>query len=833
MSDSFADLWNSTVPTPSTKPQTLGSISRPPATNGTGYRPNDAFSMLSSAGSSSKPATRSVTPASIPKSNGPSPKPYTTSSGDAFSGLLSGAISAKPTSQMTIAERAAQAEKERREAALKAQAVPKTSSAWDGLDTLSGGSLLPSSPPPPRASSSTPSRPKPATVIDDDWGLGGFGKPTPASVAADDDWGLGGLDSKPTATPAHDDGWGMDQLPSARSRNLWDMDDFSNKPPSRKPDSPSNDFDFGGREDDDDILGDLAKPPEQSRRPSPAVPSLPERRPQSRAVSPPPHILGRIVEMGFSIQQARVALASTDTGLDVEAALETLLSNGAASGSNNPSPPPPLPRRSTNNTQSPPPRTRTREPQTSPSQGERNLQDQADKIMQQASQIGLSFFNKANAAWREGKDRVQKAYAERITEGAEDGKSSGRSSANGRPKWMQNADGWKDEDEHNHSSGSFSDEPDTPHPRPLAPPRAQPQLQPQTSDLFSVDDTPKPYVSPFRRGKPSTPAPAPAPTPPRRAPTPPPAKPLRTLVTASSSSIATSQSHKAQGADKFKLGQYGDAEGAYTRAIECLPSGHFLLIPLYNNRALVRLKTGDYNGAAEDSGVVLELVDESTWQDEQKRTKSAEQGAGVDLGDALVKAWKRRAEALEGREKWDDARRDWESVAGAGWAASGMRNEGVRGIGRCKKMLMAEKQEVEPKPRPKAARPPPRRGPTPPSQALADLKKANEAAAAEDNAKYDLKDSVDAKLIAWKGGKETNIRALIASLDSVLWAELGLQKTSIAELVTPGQVKIRYTKAIAKLHPDKLNDRNSTLEQRMIANGVFGTLNEAWNAFKQ
>ncbi len=549
------------------------------------------------------------------------------------------------------------------------------------------------------------------------------------------------------------------------------------------------------------------------------MPSLPERRPQSRAVSPPPHILGRIVEMGFSIQQARVALASTDTGLDVEAALEILLSNGAASGSDNPSPPPPLPRRSShqsNITQSPPPRTRTRErereSQTSPSQGESNLQDQADKIMQQASQIGLSFFNKANAAWREGKDRVQKAYAERLAEGstaADDGRSSGRSSANGRPKWMQNDDGWKDEDEHNHPSGSFSDGPDAPQARPQkssAPPRTQPQPQPAIADLFSVDDTPKPYVSPFRRGKPSTPAPAP--TPQRRASTPSPAKPLRVLVTASSSSIATSQSHKAQGADKFKLGQYGDAEGAYTRAIECLPSGHLLLIPLYNNRALVRLKTGDYNGAAGDSGVVLELVDESTWQDEQRRTKSAEEGAGVDLGDALVKAWKRRAEALEGREKWEDARKDWESVAGAGWAASGMRNEGVRGIGRCKKMLTAEKQEVDPapkpKPRPKTTRPPPRRGPTPPSQALADLKKANEAAAAEDNAKYDLKDSVDAKLIAWRGGKETNIRALIASLDSVLWPELGLQKTSIAELVTPAQVKIRYTKAIAKLHPDKV-----------------------------
>ncbi len=333
----------------------------------------------------------------------------------------------------------------------------------------------------------------------------------------------------------------------------------------------------------------------------------------------------------------------------------------------------------------------------------------------------------------------------------------------------------------------------------------QPRPQPKVVDLFSTaDDAPVAYVSPYRRGKPKVSPPVQS-TQPVRVATPSP--PLKPLVSASSSLISTSQSHKNLGAEKFKLGQYGEAESAYTKAIECLPSGHLLLVPLYNNRALVRLKTGDYNGAVGDAGIVIELVSESTWRDEQARVKTSEEGAGVDLGDGLVKAWRRRAEALEGREKWDDARKDWEKVAGANWAASNMRGEGVRGAGRCRKMVVAQKQETSGapppravKPRPAPARPPPRRGPTPPSQALSNLKKANDAAEAEDNEKYELKDVVDGKLLAWKGGKETNIRALIASLDTVLWPELGLQKTSIAELVMPAQVKIRYTKAIAKLH---------------------------------
>ena len=71
--------------------------------------------------------------------------------------------------------------------------------------------------------------------------------------------------------------------------------------------------------------------------------------------------------------------------------------------------------------------------------------------------------------------------------------------------------------------------------------------------------------------------------------------------------------------------------------------------------------------------------------------------------------------------------------------------------------------------------------------------------------KADLKDSVDARLMAWRGGKETNLRALIASLENILWPEVGWQKVGMSELVTTSQVKVRYMKAIAKLHPDKVS----------------------------
>ena len=120
-----------------------------------------------------------------------------------------------------------------------------------------------------------------------------------------------------------------------------------------------------------------------------------------------------------------------------------------------------------------------------------------------------------------------------------------------------------------------------------------------------------------------------------------------------------------------------------------------------------------------------------------------------------------------------------------------------------------------PRAKPAAAKPAPRpkaRVPTPPSEALNRVREANVAAEEEDQAKYELKDTVDARLAAWRAGKENNLRALIASLDTVLWPELGWQKVGIHELVSPSQVKIRYTKAIAKLHPDKVRDLTPVLK---------------------
>lgn len=589
------------------------------------------------------------------------------------------------------------------------------------------------------------------------------------------------------------------------------------------------------------------RPPPDRQSVSPAQSA---DKPSSRAVSPPPHIVGQIVEMGFSPQQARIALAATDTGLDVQAALDNLLSNGVGSAT------PPIaqdgPRRPDrrqpqrqdtdsdqdvpSHSRRPPRRVDSIQRETPPpGDPQRNLQDQADRLLAQASEIGLSMFNRANAFWKEGKEKVQKAYEERAAAAASTRNTPPQGSSS-RPRWLQDSEEHDDEDALHHG-GSFRDDdddheevlPPRPNPQPRRdtdarskpPPQVRESRQQPTPEGSRVgnllsDESPSVYVSPFRRKTPSrsqtqTTVPQSAPqkaiSTPVRAPSPIPLIQRKT-VSASASAIAASAKHKEAGTEMYKLGRYAEAETHYSSAIAALPDFHLLLVPLYNNRALTRIKTGEHSGAIEDCTTVVTIVGPSYNPAREAKITKEDEGSSVDLADGLVKALRRRAEAYEGKEKWDAARQDWETIAGTEWAGK-LRSEAVRGAGRCRRMTSANSDGPSPspvpsRPKPRAQAKPAQRGPTPPSEALNRVREANAAAEAEDQLRHELKDTVDGRLLTWKGGKENNIRALIASLETVLWPELGWQKVGMHELVTPSQVKIRYTKAIAKLHPDKV-----------------------------
>ena len=588
--------------------------------------------------------------------------------------------------------------------------------------------------------------------------------------------------------------------------------------------------------------------------------------------------MGQLVEMGFSPVDARAALVNTMTenGFDVQAATELLLSQA---GENIPTP-------SYSGSQErersrdrasncdgdratrrrPPTRIDPHSQSTSQTHPKSQTQPQVDltaeKLLSQASEIGRGMFNKANALWKEGKEKAVKIYEERAAAAPE-----------GRPRWMRDRDHepneWQQPDHTNGRNAvkaGFKDEDGDQgreqRERYRRPPSGRlPQSQSERErevDLFSTDSPTTAYQSPFRRGRPketARPSSQSSVLPPVLSPqatmsTPSgsstslqPPQPARTFTTTIAlSALATSSSQKTAGTDAYKRGDFPMALAAYIRALAALPPDHILRVPILTNVALVRSKLGelrDVTKACEEAVAIvrrfvggsgdMEGVSFEGTEPEFDEKTPVEVGSGkvsvlmkdggaqtngglptsIDLVEGLSKAFRRRAEALEGLEKWDAARSAWEALLGAEWAGAGVKKEAIKGIDRCRKMVdgggvrrsgpLASKHNfTQPTPKSFAS--------LPPSAALTALRSAHDAQQIEDAARLACKDTVETRLSAWKSGKEGNIRALLTSLDdTILWPELGWRKVGMAEVVSKGQVKGAYVRAIARLHPDKVS----------------------------
>lgn len=342
-------------------------------------------------------------------------------------------------------------------------------------------------------------------------------------------------------------------------------------------------------------------------------------------------------------------------------------------------------------------------------------------------------------------------------------------------------------------------------------PKPEPQPEPEV-DLFNsalpVESSraPAPAAS-----KPNLPQPAsrPSPAPPR------PKAPPRSIMAVSPSALSTSASHRKAGGDHFKRGDYGAAHESYTAALTPLPPSHPIAIIVLSNRSLTALKTGDPKVSISDADKALEIIGPGLGVGEVIDLGGGE--GTKDMKEFYGKAIMRKAEALEHMEKYSDAAAVWRLAveAGVGGAVS------LRGRDRCEKAA-APKPATAPKPKPVRSTAP-ASGKATPSKSLGNslqrptissvssqeavkkLRAANAEAEKADDERFALADTVDAKLAAWRGGKTDNLRALLQSMDIVLWEGAGWKKVGMSDLVLPPKVKIVYMKAIAKVHPDKVS----------------------------
>ncbi|KAK7541458.1 hypothetical protein IWX49DRAFT_576953 [Phyllosticta citricarpa] len=937
MDDLVGLNWSSQAPKHNPQ-QATASTTAAPSSYLTNPPPSSARSSPLSA--------RSITPVSSSTFRGPKAPPKTSApANDSFSSLL-GPKQTKPSDNLSLQERQRQlqAEKERQWQHLDSRPGPQDAAFWDNLGS---GRSTPNPTPGAQSPGTAHFSAAPASnnfvtayqgsiskSQDEDDILAAFNSEAPVDASSHYPVPAALQSSRANHTsPSTGD---MNNTPHSTNRagngsaGLADDDDddpfglgqLASRP---KPQALSQPTSF---EQDDDILGDLGKPVSEIRR-EPVEPPRQNGTARSGEVQPASEIdprdraVAELVEMGFPADKSVEALARTNGGIDIQAAVGYLLNQAHEEarhksqrrqeerGRDSPFAPEGDRRtretkrsnRDDNASDAVPAWMREQGSRSSSQRRQDGRTPTEEKdVAQYAQEFGNTFLKSANSLWKQGQKKMQKALAD-FDQPADPN----------QPKWMRDAtigsNGLASRaPEHSRrreqeaTDEALMLEPDMGRPQ-KAPVRSSPnhefgraspsvQTRSTTTSRSSTPSHPQDatrpakltreameqqsaqaYVSPARRKKQSpatnpqqdlfTQAPSPlpvspagtsepqfasknpfspkaspaSPSPSVRAPTPVrPRAPARQVPTTSPSALSTSATHRQKGTDAFKRGDYAAAHVAYSDALGPLPSNHPTRIVALCNRALTNIKVGDPKAAVADADAALAIIGPSRGENEKIVMGGVE--ADKDMKEFFGKALMRKAEGLENMEKWTEAANSWKEAveAGIGGAVS------IQGRNRCEKAARKgngaeDKTGNAPKPS-VAAKKAPARNARPAvstaasAQAVKKLREANQAAEKEDDEKFALSDQVEAKLVAWKGGKADNLRALLGSLDSVLWADAGWKKVGMQDLIMPNKVKIVYMKAIAKVHPDKI-PQSATTQQKMISASVFATLNEAWDKFKK
>ena len=642
-----------------------------------------------------------------------------------------------------------------------------------------------------------------------------------------------------------------------------------------------------GANDEDDVLGMLARPvSEFPSKPAsePKAPEAPEA-PEEHEVHPQERAFAELVDMGFAPEKSRRALEATESGTDVQAAVGWLLNqaheesrkktrrpsreeeqDGTSKSQSRRTPG----RRKSSTSASKPawmreqerPNVSQKRPESkSPINGERDP-------TQYASEIGSKMFKTANSLWKTGTKKINQAVSEFNSD-----------SDTNQPKWMKDAQPEPirkpriqqrehDANDHDRMGGRLKAEknvtdealmleadsrPRKPRPRVDAPleqydssrdqspafskyqeptmpkPKFMQQAPPRDpraklSRQAVEDETAQAYISPARRkrttpkptpvepqpepdllftdtksSQQSQPAPRPTPSPQPRTPATTLPPPKRNIPPLSSFALQASTESRKAGTEAFKRGDYALATSHYSTSLSALPSTHPLTIPLLTNRSLSNSKTGDPKASIADAKSALDLIGPSRGVSE-----TIDGGEGVKkMSVYWEKAMTRQAEALEQLERWSEAASVWRTCVevGVGGATS------IAGRNRCERAAAPQMKSSAPKPAPKPRPKPSAMGDfAPDAESVTRLRAANAAADRLDDEKFALADVVDSRVSQWRAGKEGNLRALLSTLENVLWPDSGWKKVGMGDVLLPGKVKLVYMKGIAKVHPDKVSE---------------------------
>ncbi|KAJ7959365.1 Auxilin-like protein 1 [Quillaja saponaria] len=116
-------------------------------------------------------------------------------------------------------------------------------------------------------------------------------------------------------------------------------------------------------------------------------------------------------------------------------------------------------------------------------------------------------------------------------------------------------------------------------------------------------------------------------------------------------------------------------------------------------------------------------------------------------------------------------------------------------------------------------------------KALAEKNMRDLLAQKEQEERNRLAEALDADVRRWSSGKEGKLRALLSTLHYVLGPDSGWQPIPLTDIVATAAVKKAYRRATLFVHPDKLQQRGATIQQKYTCEKVFDLLKDAWNKF--
>jgi tetratricopeptide (TPR) repeat protein len=218
--------------------------------------------------------------------------------------------------------------------------------------------------------------------------------------------------------------------------------------------------------------------------------------------------------------------------------------------------------------------------------------------------------------------------------------------------------------------------------------------------------------------------------------------------------------------------RYTPAQKAYSDAIQVTaPATNDLLI-LWNKRAVAFMKQRKYTEALKDCVAAIGLAHDNM----KIKTINSPlmKKISTTIEEQLIKALFCKAQILEITKKYKAAILVYEDILPVN---PSYKEKVAECISRCKKQI-----------------------PDP----VKELRERERKLKEEEAQRLAKEQQINEKISSWIGGREWDFKALVCSLEMILWPEVYVKNSSLNSSSSPKDFKKLYFKVIAKVHPDKV-----------------------------